>query len=49
MGGRAVQEIEFSRESASTLEALDIDLEVAAKATYANFIGDASFNLEKYS
>ena len=48
MGGRAIQQIEYSFESVSRLEELSIDINTAAKASYAKFYGDTSFDWKKY-
>ena len=49
MGGRAVQEISYSYEAVSKLNSLNVDISVAAKASYAKFFGDASFDWKKHS
>ena len=49
MGGRVVEEMVFTRESVATLEALNVDIEIAAKASYAKANGDLSFNYDRYS
>lgn len=48
LGGRAIQEIEYSYKSASDMESLDIDINIAAKASFAKFYADASFDYHKY-
>ena len=48
MGGRAVQEIEYNYKSASDMESLKIDINIAAKASFAKFYADASFDYQKY-
>lgn len=48
LGGRATQEISYTSESESKMKSLGIDIGVAAKAKYAKFVGDASFNLSQH-
>lgn len=48
MGGRAVQEIQYSWKSVSQMESLTIDINIAAKASFAKFYADASFDYQKY-
>lgn len=49
MGGRAVQEISYSFESASKMASLDIDISLAAKASFAKFFSaDSSFDWHKH-
>lgn len=49
MGGRAVQEISYDFESVSKLNSLDIDISIAAKASFAKFFADSSFDWHKHS
>jgi len=49
MGGRATQEIDYSYESISKMESLNIDVDVAAKASFAKFYADGSYNWSKHS
>ena len=49
MGGRAVQEISYSYESVSKMNSLDIDIQLAAKASFARFFGDKSFDWHRYT
>ncbi len=48
MGGRAIQEIQYSYKSSSDMESLNIDVSIAAKATFAKYYADASFDYQKY-
>ena len=48
MGGRATQEISYSYESVSKLSSVGVDIDIAAKASYASFFADASFDWHKY-
>lgn len=48
MGGRAVQEIQYSWKSVSEMESLTIDINIAAKASFAKFYADSSFDYQKY-
>jgi hypothetical protein len=48
MGGRAIQETIYSYESVSKMESLDIDINIAAKASFAKFFVDTSFDFKKY-
>lgn len=48
MGGRATQETSYTYESVSKMESLDIDINIAAKASFAKFFVDASFDWNKY-
>ena len=48
MGGRAVQEISYDFESVSKLNSLNIDLSLAAKASFAKFFADSSFDWNKH-
>lgn len=48
LGGRAIQEIQYNYKSASDMESLDIDVNIAAKASFAKFYADASFDYHKY-
>ena len=47
-GGRATQQTSYSYEAVSTLRSLGVDLHTAAKARYAFFYGDASYDWKKY-
>jgi hypothetical protein len=49
MGGRATQETSYTYDSVSKMESLDIDINIAAKASFAKFLVDASFDWNKYS
>lgn len=42
MGGRAVQQMEFSLESVAKLKSVGVSVEVAASAEFAKFYGSAS-------
>lgn len=48
MGGRATQEIQYESKSVSEMESLQIDINIAAKASYAKFYMDSSFDYHKY-
>lgn len=48
MGGRAVQQIDYSYESVCKLKSLKIDISLAAKASFAGFFLDSSFDWQKY-
>ena len=48
MGGRAVQEIAYDFESVSKLNSLNIDISLAAKASFAKFFADSSFDWNKH-
>ena len=48
MGGRATEEIIYTYESASKMESLQIDVELTAKASFAKFYADSSFDFHKY-
>jgi hypothetical protein len=48
MGGRAVQEISYDFESISKLNSINIDISIAAKASFAKFFMDASFDWSKH-
>lgn len=48
MGGRAVQEILYSHQSVSEMESLGMDTNIAAKASFAKFFLDSSFDYHKY-
>lgn len=48
MGGRATQEIRYSFQSSSKLSSLDIDITLAAKASFAKFFMDGSFDWHKH-
>ena len=41
-GGRAIQEISYNYKSVALLDSQNINVEVAAKASYASFYGSAS-------
>lgn len=47
MGGRATQQTSYTFESVSKMESLEIDINIAAKASFAKFFGDASFDWKK--
>lgn len=47
MGGRATQQITVTSESSSKLSSMGIDVKVAAKAKFAKFHADASFDFSK--
>ena len=48
MGGRATQEISYDFESVSKMNALGIDINIAAKASFARLYGDTSYDWHKY-
>lgn len=48
MGGRAIQEIQYTYKSASEMESLKIDVNIAAKASFAKFYADSSFDYQRY-
>lgn len=48
LGGRAIQQIQYTYKSASEMESLDIDINLAAKASFAKFYADSSFDYHKY-
>lgn len=48
MGGRAIQEIQYTFKSTSDMESLEIDVNMAAKATFAKYYADTSFDYHKY-
>jgi hypothetical protein len=45
MGGRAIQQTVYSFQSQSKMSSLKINVQLAAKASFASFYGDASFGL----
>lgn len=49
MGGRATQEISYDFQSVSKLSSLDIDISIAAKASFAKFFLDSSFDWHKHT
>lgn len=49
MGGRAVQEITYDYSSISKLNSLNIDIAIAAKASFAKFFLDSSFDWHKHT
>lgn len=49
MGGRAVQEITYDFESVSKLNSINIDISIAAKASFAKYFADASFDWHKHT
>ena len=49
MGGRATQEISYDFQSVSKLNSLDIDISIAAKASFAKFFLDSSFDWHKHT
>ena len=48
MGGGATQEITYDFQSISKLNSIGIDISIAAKASYAKFFADASFDWQKH-
>lgn len=48
MGGRAIQEISYDFESVSKMTSVDVDINLAAKASFAKFFADASFDWHKH-
>ena len=48
MGGRAIQEISYYYESVSKLSSIDVDINIAAKASFAKFFLDTSFDWHKH-
>jgi hypothetical protein len=48
MGARAVEETIFSYKGASMLEGIPVDISVTAKASFAKFFNDSSFDYRKY-
>ena len=48
MGGRAIQEIEYNWKSVAELESLNVDIHLSAKASFAKFFSDSSFDYHKY-
>ena len=48
MGGRATQEISYNSEAISQMSAIGIDISIAAKAKFANFYMDTSFDWSKH-
>ena len=49
MGGRATQEISYDFQSISKLNSLGIDISLAAKASFAKFYMDSSFDWHKHT
>ena len=49
MGGRATQQISYTYQSISKMESLNVDTNIAAKASFAKFFADTSFDWNKYS
>jgi hypothetical protein len=49
MGGRATQETSYTFNSISKMESLEIDINIAAKASFAKFLVDTSFDWNKYA
>ena len=49
MGGRATQQISYTFQSVSKMESLNVDINIAAKASFAKFFADPSFDWNKYS
>lgn len=49
MGGRALQEISYDFESVSKLNSLNVDISLAAKASFAKFFADSSFDWSKHT
>ena len=49
MGGRAVQEISYDYSSISKLNSLNIDIAIAAKASFAKCLLDSSFDWHKHT
>ena len=48
MGGRATQEIQYESKSVSEMQTLEIDIDITAKASFAKFYADSSFDYHKY-
>lgn len=48
MGGRAIQQIAYSFQSVSQLNALDIELTTAAKGRFAMFFGDKEWDWQSH-
>lgn len=49
LGGRAVQEIQYDSKGIAILGSLNISTDLAAKASFAAFYNDTSFNYSAYS
>lgn len=49
MGGRATQEISYDYQSVSKMSSIGIDINMAAKASFAKFFLDTSFDWHKYT
>jgi hypothetical protein len=49
MGARFTQETSYTFKSISIMRSLDIDINIAAKASFAKFLNDTSFDWNKYA
>ena len=49
MGGRATQEITYDYQTISKLNSINVDISIAAKASFAKFFMDSSFDWQKHT
>jgi hypothetical protein len=49
LGGRALQETSFTYEAMEKMNALTVDISIAAKARFAKFFMDASYDWKKHT
>jgi hypothetical protein len=49
LGGRAMQETSYTFESIQKMNALSVDINVAAKAKFAKFFVDTSYDWKKHT
>lgn len=49
MGGRATQEISYDFQTVSKLNSINVDINIAAKASFAKFFADTSFDWHKHT
>ena len=49
MGGRVIQEISYESSAISKLETLGIDINIAAKASFAKFYMDSTYDWSKHT
>jgi hypothetical protein len=49
MGGRAIQEISYDFQSVSKIASVNVDINIAAKASFAKFFADSSFDWHKHT
>lgn len=48
LGGRAIQEIQYDWKSVSEMETIGVDINIAAKAKFASFVMDSSFDYKSH-